>query len=106
EGLAFDSFRAFKKWAGDAGTDFDWHHIVEQNPGNIKAFGKKAIQNSVNLFKVLKNVHRGKGSISAYYSSKQAFTAGLTVRQWLATKSYAEQFEFGMQVLKTFGVIK
>lgn len=91
---------------GEAGDGFDWHHIVEQNAGNTKQFGNKAIQNSVNITKVAKNVHRGKGSISAYYSSKQAFTHGLKVREWLATKSFAEQFEFGMNVLRMFGVIK
>ena len=37
--------------------------------------------------------------ISGFYSSKQAFTGGLTVRQWLSSKSYAEQFEFGIKVI-------
>ena len=27
------------------------------------------------------------------------FSGGLTVRQWLSSKSYAEQFEFGIKVI-------
>ena len=44
--------------------------------------------------------------VSGYYSSKQAFTGGNTVRGWLTGQSYEKQFEFGMQILKDFGVIK
>ena len=44
--------------------------------------------------------------ISGYYSSKQAFTGGKTVRDWLAGQSYEKQFEFGMQKQRDFGVIK
>jgi hypothetical protein len=35
--------------------------------------------------------------ISGYYSSKQPFSEGKTVRQWLSTKSYEEQYEFGIE---------
>ena len=49
----------------------------------------------------------GKGSIHAkvtgYYNSKPEFTNGLTVRNWLKTKNYEEQFEFGIKVLESFG---
>ena len=49
----------------------------------------------------------GAGSIhtkvSGYYSSKQPFTGGQTVRQWLSTQSYQVQHDFGIQTLKQFG---
>ena len=45
----------------------------------------------------------GKGSIhseiSRYYSSKDLFTGGKTVRDWLSTKSFKEQFEFGEKAI-------
>ena len=41
--------------------------------------------------------------ISGFYSSKQPFTNGVTVREWLSTKSYEEQYEFGIETLKMFG---
>lgn len=40
---------------------------------------------------------------SSYYSSKQPFTNGLTVRNWLSGKSFKEQYDFGMKTLKQFG---
>lgn len=43
--------------------------------------------------------------ISGHYSSKPSFTNGLTVRQWLTEKSFEEQFEYGMKILKQYGNI-
>ena len=34
--------------------------------------------------------------INEFYSSIQSYTDGQTVRKWLETKSYDEQWEFGM----------
>lgn len=99
----FESFSAFKSAYGKAGGGYNWHHIVEQTPSNIKRFGAKQIHNPNNLVKI----PGGKGSIhakiSGYYSSKQPFTHGKTVRQWLSNKSYKEQYDFGMKLLKRFG---
>ncbi|WP_288183103.1 hypothetical protein [uncultured Sporomusa sp.] len=36
-------------------------------------------------------------------SSKFKWTEGLTVRDWLATQSFEQQFEFGMNYLKKYG---
>lgn len=38
--------------------------------------------------------------INTYYSSKQLFTNGKTVRKWLSTKSYKYQYQFGIKTLK------
>lgn len=49
----------------------------------------------------------GKGSIhakiSGYYFSKQDFTYGMTVREWLSTQSYEDQYSFGINKLIEFG---
>ena len=66
-----------------------WHHIVGQTPSNIARFGPGAIHNIENLVQVPKDLHIGEGSISAYYSSKDFFTGGQTVRDWLAPQSSA-----------------
>ena len=99
----FNSFNKFKNVNGKAGDGQAWHHIVEQNPSNIQKFGAENIHKASNLVKV----ESGKGSlharVSGFYSSKQPFTGGLTVRQWLGTKNFQEQFEFGMKMLKKFG---
>ena len=43
--------------------------------------------------------------ISAHYSSKLIFTDGLTVRDWLATKSFDEQLKYGKEFLEKFGAV-
>jgi hypothetical protein len=78
-------------------------HIVEQHSRNITEFGAEAIHNAQNLIRLPTEIHR---KISAYYSSKQAFTKGLTVREWLRTQPLAEQIKFGRDLLKQYGLPK
>jgi hypothetical protein len=102
-GKGFNTFNDAKKALGSAGEGNQWHHIVEQSQINKSGFSSTQIQNTNNLIAVDKVSH---AKISGYYSSKQAFTEGKTVRDWLAGQSYEKQFEFGMQKLRDFGVIK
>lgn len=99
----FKSFDDLKRVIGPAGEGRAWHHIVEQTPANIEKFGAEMIHSVGNVV----SIPAGKGSlhakISAYYSSKQYFTGGKTVREWLSTKSYEEQYEFGVRVINCFG---
>ena len=44
--------------------------------------------------------------ISAYYSKVYDFTNGLRLRDWLAGQSFEVQYQFGLDVLKMFGVTK
>lgn len=62
-----------------------WHHILEQTAGNIAEFGAETIHSAENLIPVSASVH---ARISGYYSSKQLFTEGKTVRQWLSGQSF------------------
>ncbi len=78
-----------------------WHHIVEQ-AGNAERFGAEAVQSAENLLQVPRAIHQ---EISAYYSSKRAFTGGQTVRMWLRDQSFNDQMKFGVDVLRIFGVI-
>ena len=99
----YKSYPAFIRDVGKAGDGMNWHHIVEQNPANIKKFGQEMLQNTHNIIRI----PGGKGSlhakISGYYSSIQPFSEGKTVRQWLSTKSFDEQYKFGIEKLKMFG---
>lgn len=99
----FNTFNDAKKFLGSPGEGKQWHHIVEQSQINKSGFSSTQIQNTNNLITVDSATH---AKISGYYSSKQAFTGGKTVRDWLAGQSYEKQFEFGMQKLRDFGVIK
>jgi hypothetical protein len=102
-GGAGRSFRAFKRAAGPAGAGKHWHHIVGQTPANQLRFGGDMINDAENLIAVDAATH---AAISGYYSSKQPFTNGKLVREWLSAKSFDEQRRFGEQVLRDFGVIK
>jgi hypothetical protein len=72
---------------GPAGAGRQWHHVVEQTPGNVSNFGAYAIHNTQNVIALDVGVHR---QISGFYSSiAPQFTGSstLTVRQWLSTQS-------------------
>ena len=89
--------------ASTSSTAKAWHHIVEQNPSNIANFGAQRIHNTENLIWLEHGAGTIHAKVSGYYSSKQLFTNGQTVRQWLSTQSYKEQYEFGIKALKQFG---
>jgi len=99
----YKSFSAFKRTMEPAGDGKAWHHLVEQNPSNISKFGPEAIHNAKNVIKLPHGAGTIHARISGYYSSKQAFTGGFTVRQWLSTKSYNFQYNFGINKLKDLG---
>ncbi|MFY0565712.1 hypothetical protein ACN28E_17965 [Archangium lansingense] len=99
---AFKSFDAFKNAMGPAGDGKAWHHIVEQRRINVERFGPEAIHNTDNVIAITKVKH---DAISAYYSTKSRDTGGMVVREWLRMKSYEEQRDFGLMILRSFGVI-
>ena len=102
-GKGFDTFKELKNEIGSAGPNKEWHHIVEQCQIKKSGFSPRQIHNTKNIIAIDKTIHR---QISGYYASKQAMTGGQTVRNWLAGQSYQKQYEFGLQVLKMFKVLK
>jgi hypothetical protein len=95
--MRFSTLSRLKQYLGPAGNGYQWHHIVEQTPGN------QAIHSTDNVIRIPTSVHIGKGSISADYSSKPAILNGLTVRQWLSTQSFQAQRDYGIRMLKRYG---
>ncbi|WNG56202.1 hypothetical protein F0U59_16600 [Archangium gephyra] len=93
---AWSSYKSFKRAMGSAGPGKEWHHIVEQTPGNVKRFGDRALQNTENIIPFDKSLHSRISSIysSIRYDITQSYTQ--TVRQWLSTQSYEAQREFGL----------
>ncbi|MCK8498542.1 SitA5 family polymorphic toxin [Myxococcus fulvus] len=97
---AWGSFSGFKKAMGPAGQDKQWHHIVEQTPGNVTRFGPQSLHNTENIIPLDKDLHT---EVSALYSSirhpiTQSYTQ--TVRQWLSTQSYEAQRKFGLLAIE------
>nr|WP_323379105.1 hypothetical protein [Pyxidicoccus xibeiensis] len=99
-GRAWKSHSGFRKAMGKAGPGKEWHHIVEQTPGNVRRFGPEAIHNTSNVVPLDKALHT---RVSAFYSSLRESITGsdtLTVRQWLGTKSYEAQRDFGLLAMR------
>jgi RHS repeat-associated protein len=94
-GQAFKSFDALKRALGSAGEGMVWHHIVEQS--KVDSFGAEAIHNTANAVRVSEEINI---KINGFYSSKQLFTNGVTVREWLKGKSWSEQYKFGKEILE------
>jgi hypothetical protein len=97
---SWGSFSGLKTALGSAGQGKQWHHIVEQTPGNVERFGPHALHNTQNVIPLDKVQHT---RISAIYSSirydiTESYT--LTVRQWLSTQSYVAQREFGLLAIE------
>ena len=101
EAKSFTTFSTLKRYLGSPGEGNQWHHIVEKTPGNLAAFGADAIHSIDNLVAIPASTHIGKGTISAFYSSIQPGTNGLTVRQWLSTQSFQVQRQYGLDVLES-----
>ncbi|MDD5928543.1 MAG: hypothetical protein PUC37_01945 [Spirochaetales bacterium] len=100
----YSSFGKLKKALGSAGDGKQWHHIVEQSQIKKSNFSPTQIHNTDNIIAIDAATH---AKISGYYSTKSfRFTNGLSVRDWLVGKSFEEQYNFGLEVLKQYGVIE
>ncbi|MDH5640332.1 MAG: hypothetical protein OEY28_03485 [Nitrospira sp.] len=99
---SFGSMSSFKRALGRAGPGKEWHHIVEQTPGNLSRFGPARLHSTDNVIVLDASTHR---AISGFYSSVRDFTRGLTVRQWLNTQSFEAQWTYGVKLLRDFGIV-
>ena len=100
-GAGYKTFEAFKRVFGRAGDGFAWHHIVEKTSGNISRFGAEMIHSTNNLIKLPHGAGQIHMRISGFYSSVNFRITGstLTIRQWLSTKSFQEQYKFGIEAI-------
>ena len=104
ENVGFTSFDALKKSVGPAGEGKHWHHIVEQSQIQKSGFSAQQIHNTSNIIAVDASTH---AKITGHYNSKKyLFTEGKSVRDWLSGQSYEAQYEYGIKVLKDYGVIE
>jgi hypothetical protein len=97
---AWGSPNGFKSAMGPAGQGKEWHHIVEQTPGNVDRFGGEALHNTENVIAMDKALHT---KVSSLYSSIYLRITGsstLTVRKWLSTQSYEAQRAFGLLAIE------
>ena len=103
-GKGFSSFDALKNYLGPAGTGKHWHHIVEKCQIQKSGFSSEQVNNTSNVIAVDSQTH---AKITGYYNTTSfRFTDGLNVRNWLAGQPFEVQFDFGINILRNFGVIK
>jgi hypothetical protein len=97
---SWGSFSGLKSALGPAGAGKQWHHIIEQTPGNVERFGPHALHNTQNVIPLETAVHT---EVSRIYSSIRPEITNsrtLTVRQWLSTQSYEAQRAFGLRAIE------
>lgn len=96
---SYDSFSALKADLGPAGRGNVWHHIVEQCQGNCSraAFPAKMINNNRNVVSIPASVNQ---KLADLYASKQPYSQGKTVRDWVSKKPFKEQYDFGKKQLE------
>lgn len=66
---------------------------------NVERFGAERIHNIDNIVALPKSLHR---KISGFYSSKQWWTKGVRVRDWLTNQTFEEQYNFGIKTIEDF----
>jgi hypothetical protein len=83
------------------------HHIVEQGPQNedLSPEDKKLIDDPKNQVRLPVYVHQ---QITNYYWTPNAELGGLTPRQYFRQQkfTFAERYQFGLDVLRKRGIIK
>ena len=95
-GNTYSSYGAFKYRHGKAGLGKHWHHLVEQCQIRLSNISAKLIYSVQNTIALDAALHQ---QISNFYSSKPDFTNGLTVRNWLSTMTFDEQYAWGLKFL-------
>lgn len=93
----YSSFSAAKTGMGSPGTGNVFDHVVEQSQIGRSGFSPEEIHNPFNMNPVSAGTNQLKAN---YYSTKQFFTGGGTVRDWMNGQSFSDQYEFGMDVLR------
>ncbi len=111
ENESFRSYNEFKKYEleeslekrfGPAGEGRQYHHIVEQNT-NKNIIRESLLQSTRNIVKIPTLFHE---AISAIYSRPAPEDSTVTLRERLKTKSFEEQHEYGLKVLRRLGILR
>lgn len=92
-----------KKLVSSPARGYEIHHIVEQTSAAKDKFPRSQIDDPDNLVRIPTLKHR---EISAWYATANDEYGGLTPRQYLVGKSWEQRREFGLMVLRKFGVLE
>jgi hypothetical protein len=110
-GDTFSSFDDFKKISfaeailkayRAAGPGKEWHHMVEQGGDNETNFSPEQLQSTKNIIPLPGPVH---DLVTAEYA-KEYDHSGVSVREWLSGQSFEAQWNEGVKILRTLGIVK
>jgi hypothetical protein len=88
---------------GPAGDGYQYHHIVTQGGENADNIPQERLHNTENIIRIPTLLHE---AVNAEYQSKAPDGSGRTVYEWLQTKSYEFQREYGLQILRKLHILK
>jgi hypothetical protein len=109
--VSFSSFDAFRKVTPAElivrrypMTEFgsEYHHIVEKGGDNAVNFSQEQLQSTRNIIPLPGPLH---DLVSAEYS-KEYDDSGKTVREWLSGQSFEDQWNEGVKILRSLGIVK
>ena len=99
-GKGFASFQAFKNAYGAAGEGKAWHHLVQQTEANVQRFGAESVHNTNNLIRIEHGAATWHQRITNYYNKIHDFTGNRRFYEWVADKSFQEQYEWALRVME------
>jgi hypothetical protein len=88
---------------GPAGDGYEYHHIVTQGGDNADNIPPEQLQNTDNIIRIPTLLHE---EVSAKYLEKAPDDSGRTVYEWLQTKPYEFQREYGLKILRDLHILK
>jgi hypothetical protein len=96
EQLRFRTARELREYLGPAGPGRQWHHLVEARLAG-RRFPAELVHSTDNIVSLPIEVHR---RVSAKMSSKDDYTEGKTLRDWLEHQPFAFQHGWGMRLVR------
>jgi hypothetical protein len=79
------------------------HHIIEKNAAEDDGFPRSMINGPENLVRISRYKH---WEITSWYMTKNKDYGGLTPREFLRGKGWAERTQVGLDALTMHGVLK
>jgi hypothetical protein len=92
-----------EKRFGPAGDGYQYHHIVTQGGANAANIPPEQLHNTENVIQQPTLLHE---QVNAEYQRPAEDGSGRTVYEWLQTKSYEFQREYGLKVLRKLHILK
>jgi hypothetical protein len=96
EHVRFRTAEELRNYLGPAGPGRQWHHIVEARLAG-RRFPAELIHSTDNVVNLPIEMHR---QVSARMSSKTELTGRKTMREWLESRPFEEQYEFGLRLIR------